>query len=135
MGRLIDLTGMRFGRLLVLGRAPNSQRGEPRWHCRCDYGNSAVSFGFLLRNDIARSCGCLKAEILSQKALKHGHTKGHKISRSYYSWRGMLTRCENPNAGDYRWYGGREIKVCERWRIFWQIWEKGRPVKVLRSIG
>lgn len=36
----------------------------------------------------------------------------------YRSWRAMLTRCYNPNRGDFKHYGGRGIKVCKRWMEF-----------------
>jgi hypothetical protein len=32
-------------------------------------------------------------------------------------WRGMISRCYNPNAGNYKNYGGRGITVCDRWRF------------------
>lgn len=34
----------------------------------------------------------------------------------YYSWKAMITRCTNPNRADFKNYGGRGIKVCDRWR-------------------
>jgi len=37
-------------------------------------------------------------------------------TREESSWRNMITRCENPNSTGYEYYGGRGIKVCERWR-------------------
>lgn len=45
-------------------------------------------------------------------ALKHGRIH----STEYHSWQGMIQRCTNPNKQGYNLYGGRGIKVCERWR-------------------
>lgn len=49
--------------------------------------------------------------------LQHGHTTGGQ-SITYVTWQNMLKRCTNPNRRDYRWYGGRGIRVCERWWTF-----------------
>lgn len=49
---------------------------------------------------------------------KHGHAaKGHE-SPTYRTWLAMLNRCTNPKQGNYRYYGGRGISVCERWTTF-----------------
>jgi hypothetical protein len=54
----INLTGHRFGKLYVLGRAPNDRWGGTRWHCRCDCGNESTSHGKTLRNGRSKCCGC-----------------------------------------------------------------------------
>ena len=48
--------------------------------------------------------------------FKHGHTTldGY-TSRTYNTWRGMKARCSNSNSISYRYYGGKNIKVCDRW--------------------
>jgi hypothetical protein len=106
---LVDLTGMRFGHLLVLERAPNARSNRAaRWYCKCDCGRSTVSHGSSLRNGTARSCG-----------WKHGHAaRGPNRSRTYTTWRAVLGRCEDPGAFAYHRYGGRGIKVCKRWHEF-----------------
>lgn len=49
----------------------------------------------------------------------HGHrTRGKACSPTYQSWRGMIARCTNRRHRYFRYYGGRGIKVCERWRKF-----------------
>lgn len=48
----------------------------------------------------------------------HGHAKARKPSRTYYAWTSMIQRCENPAKKSYPRYGGRGIRVCERWRVF-----------------
>jgi hypothetical protein len=56
MSALIDLTGKRFGRLLVLKRAPGKPN-KPRWLCLCDCGNTTTVAGLNLRLGHTRSCG------------------------------------------------------------------------------
>lgn len=64
MGALIDLTGQRFGRLVVLNR--ETPRGtNASWRCKCDCGNEVVVFRQNLRMGNTKSCGCLSREIKS----------------------------------------------------------------------
>lgn len=51
---------------------------------------------------------------IANPAFRHGHTK----TAAYRSWTAMKRRCQNPNAHAYHRYGGRGIKVCERWQSF-----------------
>lgn len=50
--------------------------------------------------------------------VKHGGYLGGKEHSEHAIWRGILSRCMNPNSKDYPRYGGRGITVCERWRIY-----------------
>ena len=58
MSKLIDMTGQKIGRLLVLERAENDKDGKAMWKCRCDCGNDCVVLGAYLRNGNTKSCGC-----------------------------------------------------------------------------
>ena len=64
MGKIIDLTGQRFGRLTVIERAENyvSPKGheEVQWRCICDCGKESITRGAYLKSGKAKSCGCLK---------------------------------------------------------------------------
>lgn len=94
MGKLIDLTGQRFGRLVVLYRAENDNQNRPKWMCRCNCGAEKVFKGVLLRNSKSRSCGCLRREtaaitckILGKSGIsnyKHGlcGTKEYNAARA-----------------------------------------------------
>jgi len=73
MSTLIDLTGMRFGRLVVVERGPNVTKGKPSWVLRCDCGNTHIASSSNLKKGNVMSCGCLQRE-LSSKRLK-GMTK------------------------------------------------------------
>jgi hypothetical protein len=115
-GRLKELTGKRFGRLLVVRRAANYGNGT-KWECVCDCGESTI----VMRTNLVReeggtqSCGCLGPEQLKERMESHGHTCGHNRSPEYISWASMKGRCGNPNDPAYLYYGGRGITVCERW--------------------
>ena len=111
MGRKIDLTNKRFGRLIVLNDTGNRDlNGSIIWKCLCDCGNYCEVIGSSLKRKNTKSCGCLFKEVHT----KLGHNnKNSSTYRSYYS---MLTRCYN-NKDEYKFslYGGRGITVCERW--------------------
>lgn len=49
------------------------------------------------------------------KCITHGHTRGYKTSKEYNSWLSMKARCYNPNHEHFHFYGGRGIKICDRW--------------------
>lgn len=112
----IDLTGQRFGRLVVVGRAnpPVNKRGCAIWHCRCDCGCETDVSGYELRRGHTGSCGCLQRERAADTHRTHGKTN----SRLYIIWKSMRARCENPHNKSYDYYGGHGISVCEEWHDF-----------------
>lgn len=118
MSKLIDLTGQRFGKLVVLERAENTNRNQARWRCQCDCGKITVVIGSNLRRGDTCSCGCYGHELSveGQRHRTHGGTydSGRK-TRLYRVWRSMKTRCYNPNAQNYKNYGGRGITICPEW--------------------
>lgn len=120
MGKLVDLTGRTFGRWTVLKR--NQTIGvQIYWTCRCECGTEREVAGVSLRFERSLSCGCLNIE-LSRKRIAHGHTRrenGNKRkSRVYSIWQNMWARCTSPTHDNYRYYGGRGIRVCKRWDVF-----------------
>ena len=111
MPSLIDLTGQRFGRLLVVEKS-KSKYGYVTWLCKCDCGNEKVVSGDMLRKGKTNSCGCLRKEETSKRRRQHGK----KGTRLYFIWVAMKARCNNPNNKRYSSYGGRGIKVCDEWQ-------------------
>lgn len=110
-----DLTGQRFGRLLIIERMPNlSNTPQSIWHGRCDCGveKFALASSALLAGKTL-SCGCLRKEL----AKYRGPDKYLKGQRNpvYSAYQIMKQRCYNPNANGYENYGGRGITVCQRW--------------------
>lgn len=116
MGRPIDLTGQKFGRLTVIERADGyiGRNGKPRrrWLCECDCGERTLATTQDLRKGDKKSCGCLKRELSVSMNTKHGD----KGKRLYRIWIAMKRRCANPGNTDYHRYGGRGVSVCDSWR-------------------
>lgn len=109
----IDLTGLRFGKLIVIGKGENycSPKGNTasQWYCQCDCGSEPV----LLRRDSlttgnTRSCGCLHEEVF---VTHHGGG-----TRLYQTYRNMLRRCYDKNCKAYKFYGAKGINVCDEWK-------------------
>lgn len=113
MGQFLDLTGRRFGRLLVLMRAPNkSGVKNAMWLCRCDCGITKAMRGDTLKNRDARSCGCHAREVASHLLTTHGMSK----TSEYHIWHSMKKRCQDSSHPTFKNYGAKGIKVCDRWR-------------------
>jgi hypothetical protein len=109
--KILDLVGHRFGRLLVLA-CVGAAGGHSSWRCRCDCGIEKTLSAKNLRN--LRSCGCLRRESMRVLSTRHGQY-GTGANRS---WASMLSRCKNPRAPGFKYYGGRGISVCEQWERF-----------------
>jgi hypothetical protein len=119
MGRpRIDHTTKRFGRLVVVQFSHQTLDKRSYWLCQCDCGGKTTVRSDALLRGQSTSCGCLQAEGTLRRT--HGESgswrKGLKKSIEYSTWQTMIVRCEYPKAKGYERYGGRGIKVCERWR-------------------
>lgn len=111
-----DLTGLRFGKLVVVERAENDRSGNRMWLCQCDCGNRKVIGGRHLSSGASKSCGC---EQSIHSNLRHGQ----RNTRLYGIWSGIKYRCDNPHATRFENYGGRGIGICDEWRSFENFYE------------
>lgn len=124
-----DLTGKRFGRLTVIEFYGHNKYRQPRWMCKCDCGNTSIVTGSDLRNRKTLSCGCLWRERIMESKVTHGMS----YSEVYAEYNDMKSRCYNEKAHNYKYYGGRGIKMCDRWRD--DIREFYNDVSILPNFG
>jgi hypothetical protein len=112
-----DMIGQVFGYLTVIerdGDYPQKTGHHAKWLCQCQCGKKVVVVGNQMRRGKTKSCGCLKATC----SVTHGFARKRTSLPIYYTWNAMRQRCSNPNNRYWRIYGGRGIKVCERWQKF-----------------
>lgn len=114
----VDITGLTFGILTVIKRAPRRNTHEQAyWECSCSCGGLAVTTGTRLKSGHTKSCGCLRKDTTtprSKRTVQHGGSG----TSEFKSWDGMRQRCSNPNDANFARYGGRGIRICERWESF-----------------
>lgn len=82
----------------------------------CACGAYYVRPFYKFKYNLIKSCGCYRKKVCAATGRKNKiHGLGVKKTRTYASWRSMRARCNNPDDKDYHNYGGRGIKICERW--------------------
>lgn len=111
MGKKLELTGLKFGKLTVIKEFGLNKRGGYLWQCICDCGEEKILLGALLVSGHTKSCGCYKVEKSIDRATIHDLCE-HPL---YNVWNSMKQRCENKNNDHYKDYGGRGIVICEEW--------------------
>jgi hypothetical protein len=122
-----DLTGQRFGRLVVIEVTNERRGGEVVWKCLCDCGREALVRRYFLTTGHTSSCGCLMKDIAKKLMgklhsqyirpnFRHGHGILPRVSKTYSTWQSMKNRCKNNE--HWKYYGGRGITVCEEWKDF-----------------
>lgn len=98
-------SGFRSGKLVAV--RPTTAN-EKEWVCVCDCGGEKVVLACALRGQEVKSCGCIPGR-------RRHNGKG---TRTYLIWKHMRGRCGNPKNKAWKNYGGRGIRVCQKWEIF-----------------
>lgn len=95
--------------------------GRGKWVCRCLCGTERNVWIYNLIDGRSESCGCLRAELL----VGNKNTKTHGMTNTpeYACWSSMRERCLNPDHHAWEDYGGRGIKICERWGSFQNFYQ------------
>lgn len=118
MPALVDLTGNKYHRLTVIGRAGKLPCGVILWDARCDCGNVTHATNSQLKSGNTKSCGCLHKEAAreQQKRMAAVVTKhGMSCTPEWVAWKNMRARCYDPKDKRYEDYHGRGISVCQEW--------------------
>lgn len=106
-----DWTGHKYERLEVLHFHGRDDNGNGFWQCKCKCGKMFVVRSANLKSGTTRSCGCYQNELTSKRSKTHGMTG----TSEFRTWDSIKQRCNNKNFKFYKYYGGRGIKVCDRW--------------------
>lgn len=116
MRRVTDITGLKCGRFTAIRYSHHTKAGAT-WECKCECGNIRFLATTEIRRGKHQSCGCLQREQARAAHLKHGQCAYGKNNGTpeYRAWVAMRQRCQNASAPAFPNYGGRGIKVCDRW--------------------
>ena len=106
--------GAKFSRLTVIHRIEKDGKLTDHVACVCDCGNKTLSEIDSLWRGLAKSCGCLQSELLTQRNRDSGKYNGFSVDHpeTFSIWQGVIRRCFNKNSLDYQRYGARGITMC-----------------------
>jgi len=113
--RKLIKSGSKYGKLTVIG-VHDVKEGPSKSKVFCECGKTKVVRNDALKEGKTKSCGC-------SINLTHGQSRTGKITIEFHTWCSMIKRCTNRNCEDYKYYGARGIKVCERWLKFENFFE------------
>jgi hypothetical protein len=116
MSKLEDLTGKVFGRWTAIKRGPVSNGAT--WYCLCRCGTERIVPANRLKRGGSTSCGCWKKEVAARQIREVATKHGGRGRPEYRTWCLMRARCNNPRSTNFDYYGGRGIRVCDRWSDF-----------------
>lgn len=114
---VLDLTGNKYGKLIVLKLNETLTHRGARWLCKCECGAETIAYGWELKSSKKKSCGCLVSELA--KVNKNHLTHGFSKTRFYRIWVAMKRRCSAESNELYKkYYIDKGITVCKEWLDF-----------------
>jgi len=116
MPKLIDISGERFGRLVVMGRSKENKGAYASWRCLCDCGNIKNISGASIRKGKTVSCRCKRIESCREngKKITHGLSKSTPLHSVWNGIKKISSLGRKHNAEMVR-YRDRGIILCEEW--------------------
>lgn len=114
MAQRIDITGMRFGKLVAVRYRYTNRLKQAVWECKCDCGKTHLAPAKDLRSGNTKSCGCTRKENAQKLKFKDGRRK----ERLYGVWSTMMKRCYCKTSKVYKYYGGKGVAVCDEWKEY-----------------
>lgn len=103
------------------------RKAEKRGYCNVCYGKALSE-----RRPVCTFPGCNKPQVARglcvacySRLKRNGSSERKKDGRFshplYALWSQMKQRCSNPHMANFKYYGAKGVKVCERWQEFWQF--------------
>lgn len=121
----MNLIGQTIGQLKVLSLSKNEKNRLKTYLCLCSCGNEKKVTGKAIISSIKKPCTCLRKKAKNNGDRNGAYKHGLYNTRMHVIWTGMKQRCHNPKLEKRKWdlYGGRGIKVCDRWHDFRNFYE------------
>lgn len=114
-----DYIQKKFGYLTVISELTpyvRGQKGKRKFLCKCRCGNEIIAGIQDLKSGNTHSCGCYQRKRASEAQTIHGQAATNSRTGEYRVWSHLRNRCNCPTDSAYQNYGGRGIKVCDRWQ-------------------
>lgn len=125
----INITNKKFNKLTAIKFShKEGKQNKEKWLFECECGNKKIIDKGRVTAGYTKSCGCLMIEERKKfvkRSTTHGLSGGKKGRKPEYGiWLGIKKRCLKVNNVAYKDYGGRGIKICDRWKdSFQNFWE------------